>query len=156
MRLLVPALILALGFGCDTVTEAQSDLVTLKADHAVLEARVRLLEERLAGLEAPPAPAVVAEPVAAAPSPSPRPLVVPAVPKPVPEPAPVVPPGPVGKVTVSSPRDGLVIWVDGATRPEKTPAVLMLPPGRHRVRVEGYDEQEIKVIEGESVLVVPR
>ena len=159
MRVVVVAVLLAFVTACElpwSTADSMTEISKLKVEQSKLEDRVLVLEARLAALEGPtvgavplPAPLVLA-------APSPRPLVVPAVPAPVPAPAPVVPTGPVGKVTVSSPRDGLAIWVDGSARAETTPAVILLSAGRHRVRVEGYDEQEIKVIDGESVLVVPR
>jgi len=157
VRFLVATLLVALVPACElpwSHADSMTEIAQLKIEQSILEDRVFVLEQRLAAIEAPapasPAPSVVA----GSSTTHPRPLVVPAPPRV--EPAPVVPVGPVGKVTVSSPRDGLSIWVDGAERPESTPAVLFLSPGRHRVRVEGYDEQEIKVIEDESVLVVPR
>jgi hypothetical protein len=150
-------LLVLLASGCDLFPPPadSGELARLQVEHASMTARMDMLELRVLSLEAKveaPEPA----PVAVAPAPAPRPLVVPTAPKPAPAPAPVVPAGPVGKVQVASPRDGLSITIDDVLRLETTPALILLSPGRHTVKVEGYEKQEIRVIENETTMVIPR
>lgn len=57
-----------------------------------------------------------------------------------------------GQLSIKTVPPGASIFVNGQQRPEKTPAILNLPPGKHRIglTLAGHapDEQEIEIREG--------
>lgn len=57
-----------------------------------------------------------------------------------------------GQLSIKTVPPGATISVNGQQRPEKTPAILNLPPGKYRIglTLAGHppDEQEIDIREG--------
>jgi hypothetical protein len=53
-----------------------------------------------------------------------------------------------GRLSVRTTPPGAVVYVNGEPRPERTPAMFSLPPGKYRVAVvrEGLAKQEEEVV----------
>ncbi|MEZ4323317.1 MAG: serine/threonine-protein kinase [Myxococcota bacterium] len=86
----------------------------------------------------------VPDPVAPDPEPAPQPVVPAPPPDPAPAPVPTVDPSTFGTLMINSAEPGRTIRIDGVSR-GVTPKQVSLPPGDHRVEVEGYAAQTIRV-----------
>jgi serine/threonine-protein kinase len=54
----------------------------------------------------------------------------------------------VGSLSITTEPAGATIKIDGQTRPEKTPAVISLPVGNHRLEVVGWEPEDVQIKDG--------
>ncbi len=53
-----------------------------------------------------------------------------------------------GALSITTEPAGATIKIDGQTRPEKTPAVINLPVGTHRLEVVGWEPEDVQIKDG--------